>query len=340
MGDEDEEQAEDAPEEERFVGIVEDDTPALEQVAEATAKATKRAREAGATAIDAKRIARDAEKIARTEGQEALKLSDQAVKTANASQEVAQKALELAEDDDQPDLGIGIEYIGDVGTFYGAFVQAQTQFDTPKKTGEVEFRTDDGRKVEYDYAPLEEILDATVPALNEAGMGFHQPFSTKSGGGWMLRSILAHETGAMMVVTVEVPAKSKLENMAGAVTKLRRYVASSMLGVADSEDDDTMRIDTGEEEQTPKKTPRSEDSSEPSEEIDGDPPEMSQKALIGKLRQECKRAGIPEDATSLPSGSEFDTNPMKDTPRTFEEAKAFISYLEDLKEQGTFGNGD
>lgn len=92
----------------------------------------------------------------------------------------------------------------------------------------------------YKFADLGEINDVIKPLLTKHGLGYVQPLD---GSG--IKTIVFHvESGESIESTVEVPQGVKLNGMnefqvlGSAITYLRRYSLSSMLGLITDEDAD------------------------------------------------------------------------------------------------------
>lgn len=92
----------------------------------------------------------------------------------------------------------------------------------------------------YKFADLGEINDIIKPLLTKHGLGYVQPLE---GSG--VKTIIFHtESGESIESTVEVPQGVKLNGMndfqvlGSAITYLRRYSLSSMLGLITDEDAD------------------------------------------------------------------------------------------------------
>jgi hypothetical protein len=92
----------------------------------------------------------------------------------------------------------------------------------------------------YKFADLGEINDVIKPLLNKHGLGYSQPLA-----GTSVKTILYHiESGETLESTVDIPQGVKLNSMndfqvmGSAITYLRRYSLSSMLGLITDEDAD------------------------------------------------------------------------------------------------------
>lgn len=93
----------------------------------------------------------------------------------------------------------------------------------------------------YSYAELSTILEVINPLLKKHGLGFTQP--PQSGN--IVHTIVFHaESGEMLTSDMEIPQGVKLGGMndfqvlGSAVTYLRRYALSSMLGIVTDKDVD------------------------------------------------------------------------------------------------------
>jgi hypothetical protein len=103
----------------------------------------------------------------------------------------------------------------------------------------------------YKFADLGEINDVIKPLLTKHGLGYAQPLSGNS-----VTTILYHiESGEALESTVDIPQGVKLNGMndfqvmGSAITYLRRYSLSSMLGLITDED-----ADAAGEQEKPKPT--------------------------------------------------------------------------------------
>jgi len=106
----------------------------------------------------------------------------------------------------------------------------------------------------YTYTDLTTILEVINPLLKKHGLGFTQPINGQS-----IKTVLYHlESGEAIESVVEIPQGVTLKGMndfqilGSAITYLRRYSLSSMLGLVTDKDADAH----GEQEPTkPKLTP-------------------------------------------------------------------------------------
>lgn len=121
---------------------------------------------------------------------------------------------------------------------FAALAKAQAEFGDIVRSKTVSVRSDKGTYT-FDYAPLESVLAATVPALNRHGLALLQPLC-KEGQDWILRTIIAHSSGAFVQTMLVIPSPDRggWQALGGAITYARRYMVGALLGVAPEEDDD------------------------------------------------------------------------------------------------------
>lgn len=146
----------------------------------------------------------------------------------------------------------GFAIHGSAAAVFAALAAAQADFGPIERSRTVTVTSDKGNYT-FSYAPLETILSAVSPALNKRGLALLQPFVRESAG-WVLRTILAHESGAYIECTMPIahPKRSywdKTSNqrreveggwqeLGSAITYARRYMVGALLGIAPEEDDD------------------------------------------------------------------------------------------------------
>ena len=88
------------------------------------------------------------------------------------------------------------------------------------------------------YADLASVVDACMPALNEAGIAVIQP-TTDDDNGRYVETILIHgESGETLKCRVPlIVSKNDMQGYGSAVTYARRYGLMSMAGIAPEDDD-------------------------------------------------------------------------------------------------------
>ena len=121
-----------------------------------------------------------------------------------------------------------------------ALAKAQVCYLPVKRTLKVSFPTKVGQK-EYNYAPLEEVIEATRKALSDNGLAIMQPTKIIEGK-LIVETLLSHNSGEWIKGEILIESQDASPQSKGsALTYARRYALSSMLGVASEEDDDAER---------------------------------------------------------------------------------------------------
>lgn len=131
----------------------------------------------------------------------------------------------------------GFTIHGDPAPLFAALAKARGAFGELVRTRTVEVRMSAGGSYRFDYAPLEEILAACTPALSANELVLFQPLS-KGPDGTILRTILAHASGAYLECCYPIPPAQDIKALGSAVTYMRRYTVQALLGVAAEADDD------------------------------------------------------------------------------------------------------
>ncbi len=119
----------------------------------------------------------------------------------------------------------------------GALAKAKLAFKAIKKTEKVGYDTTKGRK-QYDYAPLNEVIEATRQALSDNGLTITQTTYLLNGE-TVLETLLSHVSGEWMVSELLVGKQGLDPQSEGAaLTYKRRYGMSAILCVSSEDDDD------------------------------------------------------------------------------------------------------
>ena len=89
------------------------------------------------------------------------------------------------------------------------------------------------------YADLGNVMDACLPALNEAGIALIQPTGEDDHGRYVVETVLIHgESGEQLSCKVPlIVAKNDMQGYGSAVTYARRYGLMAMAGIAPEDDD-------------------------------------------------------------------------------------------------------
>lgn len=126
-----------------------------------------------------------------------------------------------------------------LGELFSALSAAQGQFGQIERTLKADIKSKrTGAEFSYEYAPLDEVLQAVRPALAENGLSFQQ-FPAVGNGFVVVRSLLGHKSGGWMMNDLRLACDTGGPQEAGSgITFARRYAAMPMLGVAPGNDDD------------------------------------------------------------------------------------------------------
>lgn len=211
-----------------------------------------------------------------------------------------------------------------LGKLYLAIANAQAEFGAITRTKTVNVRMKDGGGYSFAYAPLEDLLAATRPALAKNGLAVMTPIA-RDGGDAKIVMILAHKDGGRIVTTFAFPPKPDIKELAGQITYLRRYSYSAMLNLAADDDDDDKgarnitedRRPTGQVHQRPPgrgSQPSSQGAGAnssramgPTPQADGDLPPMIADAgdpdyvWMLRVQEAAKDVGIPTSTVKLPT---------------------------------------
>ena len=130
----------------------------------------------------------------------------------------------------------------ETGQIAAALVSALSQLRNPPRNRSVEVSTKGGGKYSFRYATLDKILDMARPVLAAEGLALFQPISTNEKGGLVLVTRLLHRSGEWMETSIPLPTPGgDPQSFGSAVTYLRRYAVTALLGIASDEDDDGNR---------------------------------------------------------------------------------------------------
>lgn len=117
-----------------------------------------------------------------------------------------------------------------------ALARAQKAFPAIERTKTVSVKTEKGN-YSFDYAPLDEIIDAVRPALADNGLAVKALVST-SAEFVCVTTKLAHASGQWEKSTCRWPRPARIQDFGGIVTYLRRYTLCGILNIAAETDDD------------------------------------------------------------------------------------------------------
>jgi polyhydroxyalkanoate synthesis regulator phasin len=120
-----------------------------------------------------------------------------------------------------------------IGQLVGALAKAQGSYEPIRKNRTVKVAMKAGGAYDFRYATLDSVLDATRTALAVNGLAITATVTDK------LTVLLMHESGEWLSSVAPMPAiGGNWQAYGSALTYARRYLISTMLGVASESDDD------------------------------------------------------------------------------------------------------
>lgn len=104
------------------------------------------------------------------------------------------------------------------------------------------------------YADLGNVMDACLPALNEAGIALIQPTGEDEHGRYVETILIHGESGESLTCRVPlIVAKNDMQGYGSAVTYARRYGLMTMAGIAPEDDDGNAAAKAAPKQEAPKK---------------------------------------------------------------------------------------
>jgi hypothetical protein len=103
------------------------------------------------------------------------------------------------------------------------------------------------------YADLGNVMDACLPALNEAGIALIQPTGEDDHGRYVETVLIHGESGEQLSCKVPlIVAKNDMQGYGSAVTYARRYGLMAMTGIAPEDDDGNAAAKAAPKQEPPK----------------------------------------------------------------------------------------
>lgn len=141
---------------------------------------------------------------------------------------------------------------------FSALAKAQAGYQPIRRTRTVTVRSDKGN-YDFDYAPLEEVISATQPSMNAAGLAWLSLLADEDGTtATDLHTLLTHEGGAFVHVVESLPPVTKAQERGSQITYRRRYQYQCVTGTSPEVDDDGNAADGNKVEAAKKAGPRRE----------------------------------------------------------------------------------
>ncbi len=119
---------------------------------------------------------------------------------------------------------------------YAALAKAQGEFGPIMRTRTVQVRSEKGNYT-FDYAPLDVVMDAIVPALSKNGLAITWRTETE-GGDVSVETVMTHSSGVCISSRMAWKLPGRIQELGSLVTYMRRYGVMCLTGVVAEEDDD------------------------------------------------------------------------------------------------------
>jgi hypothetical protein len=124
---------------------------------------------------------------------------------------------------------------------YTALAAAQAEFTAITKNKTAKVKTKGGAEYSYKYADLGDVLTSVRPILAKHGLAILQPIRGEN-----LETWLCHVGGESVHATVGIgQSPSDPQSFGAALTYLRRYALTGLLGIATEEDTDAQHVPKG-----------------------------------------------------------------------------------------------
>lgn len=127
-------------------------------------------------------------------------------------------------------------------------IEFQSKCPSIEKTKHVTIPRRSGPPIEYDYAPLEEIVKTIRPVMQEVGLGFYH--AVKDGN---LACVVFDDEGNSIQSEVRLSDNLDPKAMGAALTYFRRYTLCSLLGIVTEDDVDAPPAERAGEEKPDKR---------------------------------------------------------------------------------------
>lgn len=153
--------------------------------------------------------------------------------------------------DTDPDRPVSLPLIQTspgLGKLAAALAKAQAAYKTVLRSREVTVTSKStGTRYTFSYAPLDVVLDATLPALSANGLSVTQELSGTSQARFCTTTLM-HESGEWRSSTLQLlgAATTTAQEFGSQVTYVRRYTLQCVAVVAAEEDDDANHADGNE----------------------------------------------------------------------------------------------
>lgn len=181
------------------------------------------------------------------------------------------------------------------------------------------------------YADLAGVWDACRKPLTDHGLSIIQMPVDVEAGRVGLTTILLHSSGEYISSTVSAPlTKNDPQGVGSALTYLRRYALSAMVGVVADEDDDGNAASRQPQQFAQQQPQRQAEYQQPAANGSSARPGAASDKQIGLIKGMTRRWGWSDENT-LEAASEHGINVRSLAELTSRQASDFITVLKDLE---------
>lgn len=214
-----------------------------------------------------------------------------------------------------------------------ALAKAQAGFTNPPRNREVEvFSARTQSRYKFKYATLDAIIDHVRPHLTANGLWFFQTIEPEGGNRHRLVTTLAHSSGQFIrsETPILAPTNAGNQEFGSALSYMRRYALTALLGIAADEDDDANAADGNTVENTRERAPASRSGGQRSQGSGKQQPRDSQPEN-GKQQPRDNQS-----RTAAPKGGDDDAWKKEATrvKRLIQNAKTFDQVEEIVRQEG------
>jgi len=164
------------------------------------------------------------------------------------------------------------------------------------------------------YADLGSVMDACLPALNEAGIAVIQPAGEDEHGRYVETTLIHGETGEALSCRVPlIVQKNDMQGYGSAVTYARRYGLMTMAGIAPEDDDGNAASKAPPRQQEPK--PQKPDAATVRDNIKG---HLNSQKTQGGIMSAYEDGKLQADLAQLPQPMQLEIKALRD--ELFEKA--------------------
>lgn len=123
-----------------------------------------------------------------------------------------------------------------------ALSRAQGSFKNPPKDKTATVPMKSGGKYTYQYADLATMIDTVRDPLSKNGLAVNQLITSDNERDYV-ETVLMHTSGQWMSSRYPLGTYDRPQDLGSAITYLRRYCLSAILGIASDEDDDAEDVE-------------------------------------------------------------------------------------------------